>query len=372
MKVLHVANGRLFGGIEQMLLTMAASTKVTPAVTASFAVASPGRLADSLRAAGGAIAMIGDVRLSRPASVLQARATIAQLLDADRPSVVICHAPWSFAIFGPVARRRGLPLVLWQHDQASGRSLVERWARRTVADLVVCNSRWTARSASAVQPGVPTVVIHPPVALLADPGPSREQVRHDLTTGVSDVVILTASRFEPWKGHRKAFGAFALLREFAGWTCWIAGGAQRPHEVEYAAALRREADRLGIGARVRFLGERSDMPSLMRASDLYVQMNERPEPFGVVFAEALLSGLPVVTADLGGAPEIVSNECGRLVAPERIDALADAVRELIERPELRARLGAAGRTHAAARCAPEVVLPQLARTLAGLGATAAA
>jgi glycosyltransferase involved in cell wall biosynthesis len=111
---------------------------------------------------------------------------------------------------------------------------------------------------------------------------------------------------------------------------------------------------------VRFLGERRDVPLLMRAADLYCQPNEMPEPFGVVFAEAMLAGLPVVTASMGGAPEVVSEACGRLVAPGDTVALTRALGELIEDAALRARLGAEGPGRARARCAPDVVLPQIA------------
>ena len=104
---------------------------------------------------------------------------------------------------------------------------------------------------------------------------------------------------------------------------------------------------------MRFLGERRDVPLLMRAADLFCQPNEGPEPFGVVFAEALLSGVPVVTADTGGAPEIVSDECGRLVPAGDLDALARVLGELVDDAGLRARLGARGPAHAAARCAPD-------------------
>jgi hypothetical protein len=55
-----------------------------------------------------------------------------------------------------------------------------------------------------------------------------------------------------------------------------------------------------------------------------------------------------------------------------LDALSEALRELVVDSATRERLGAAGRAHAASRCAPEIVLPQLARVLAGLGANAAA
>jgi glycosyltransferase involved in cell wall biosynthesis len=372
MRPLHVTSGRLFGGIEQMLVTIARSGAALPGADGTFAVAAPGRLEEELRHAGAKVSALGDVRLSRPASVVQARSRLARLIDVDRPSALICHAPWSFALFAPVARRRGVPVVLWQHDAASGGSLVERWARRTRADLTVCNSHWTAKTASALQPGVPAVVIHPPVMVPEYPANARGELRRELQADVSDVVILSASRFEPWKGHLNLLLALGRLASAPAWTMWIAGDAQRSHEQAYAAELRREVDRLGIAPRVRFLGERRDVARLMRAADLYCQVNDGPEPFGVVFAEALLSGLPVVAANLGGVPEIVSDHCGRLVAAGDLEGLASTLRDLISSPELRARLGAAGPSHAAARCAPAVVLPQLARALAGLGASAAA
>jgi glycosyltransferase involved in cell wall biosynthesis len=372
MRIVHVASGRLFGGIEQMLVTMARSHDVTPDVDVAFAVAAPARLEQELRAAGAAVISLGDVRLSRPRTVMQARATLARRLESRPPAALVCHAPWSHALFAPVGRRRGVPVVFWQHDHASGRAWVEHWARSTRADLVICNSRWTAKTAAALQPGVPCVIVHPPVTIPMRPTANRSDLRASLETDPSSVVILCASRLEPWKGHLNVLRALGRLGGEPGWVLWIAGGASRPHEKDYLSVIRTEVDRLGLISRVRFLGEHRDVPDLMRAADLYCQMNDGPEPFGVVFAEALLSGVPVVTANLGGAPEIVSSSCGRLVTAGDIEALAQTIGQLIRDPELRSVLGAAGLSHARTRCAPEVVLPEIARVLAGLGATAAA
>jgi glycosyltransferase involved in cell wall biosynthesis len=372
MRVLHVTSGRLFGGIEQMLVTLSKHRAATPAIDAAFAIAAPGRAEEELRAAGAPVTLVGDVRLSRPASIVQGRSAFARLVEGFRPDAVVCHAPWSVALFGSAARRARVPLVLWQHDHASGRTLVERWAKRTPADLVICNSTWTARSAAALNPGAPVAVIHPPVVVPDGALEARAQIRRSLDTAATDVVVLCASRLERWKGHVDLLRGLGRIADSPSWTLWIAGGAQRPHEREYAAALRQKAAQLGIAPRVRFLGDRRDVPALMKAADLLCQMNEGPEPFGIVFAEALLSGIPVVTADLGGAPEIVSDACGRLVRAGDLEGLGEAVRALVENPPLRARLGAAGPEHARARCSPGVVLPQIARALASVTASAAA
>ena len=372
MRVLHVTSGRLFGGIEQMLVTLAKHRDVTPAIEHAFAIAAPGRLEEELRASGAAVTLVGDVRLSRLASIVHGRAAFARSIAQRRPDVVVCHAPWSAALFGPGAHRRGVPVVLWQHDAASGRTLVERWARRAPASLVICNSRWTAKSAAALNPGVPVTVIHPPVVVADTDPPVRAALRASLGTGPSDVVVLSASRLEPWKGHLGLLRALERIAIVPSWTLWIAGGVQRTQEREDEKTLRETAAALGISGRVRFLGERRDVPALMKAADILCQMNEGPEPFGIVFAEALLSGLPVVTADLGGAPEIVSETCGRLVRAGDLAGLAETLRTLVEDAQLRARLGAGGPEHARSRCAPPVVLPQIARALATVTASAAA
>ncbi len=273
----------------------------------------------------------------------------------------------SYAIFAPVVRRAGVPVVLWQHDRADGRSLVERWAARTRADLVICNSSWTSLTAGALQPGVPVAVVHPPVTVPECPSGTRADLRRDLGADPADVVLLCASRLEPWKGHLNLVRALGRGRPANAWKLWIAGAPQRPHEHRYLAALQQEVARLGLEARVRFLGERRDVPMLMRAVDLLCQPNEGPEPFGVVFAEALLSGVPVVTTASGGAPEIVSDECGRLVPPGDLDALTRVLVELIDDAALRGRLAARGPAHAAARSSPGIVLPRLAAALAQVG-----
>ena len=371
MRVLHIASGRLYGGIERMLMTLAESGGLSRTLSFDFAVAAEGRLYDELLERGAPVFSFGNVRLSRPASLVRARRGLRAILRTHRYAAIVCHAPWSHAVFGGVIRACGVPSVLWQHDRATGRPLVERASKSIGVDLVVCNSHWTAQSAGVLQPYAPHQIVYCPVASSPPVDGDRAEVRKGLGASPSDVVILAASRIEPWKGHLNVIRALARLPA-RPWMLWVAGGAQRPHERACAAAIETEVRRLGLETRVRLLGERRDVPRLLTGADLLAQGNREPEPFGVVFAESLLAGVPVVTTNMGGAREIVTESCGRLVAPGDVTALSGALDELISNPDLRASLGAAGAAHAAALCGPSVVWPTLEAALRSVSIETAA
>lgn len=335
-----------------------------------FAVATDGRLLSELRERGARVHVLGDVRLSHPSSVLRGRHHFRSLLRAHSYRAVVCHAPWSHAIFAGVARDCGLPTILWQHDRATGTTLVERACRAAGADLVICNSTWTSATAQFLQPGVPHRVVYCPVADKTVRA-ARPEVRAQLGARAADVVVLSASRMEPWKGHRELVRALAALSSLP-WALWIAGGAQREHERAHAAALVDDVRQHGLDSRVKFLGERRDVERLLAGADLLAQPNSEPEPFGIIFAEALRAGVPVVTTNMGGAPEIVDDSCGRIVAAGHPGALAGALRTLVVDRELRDSLGAAGPARAARLCDPSRALAQFSDALSSIGAQTAA
>ena len=367
IRSLHVSSGRLYGGIERMLTALAECGGSDFA----FAVAAEGRLLSELRDRRAQVHYLGDVRLRHPASVLRARHRFRSMLRSRSFAAVVCHAPWSHAIFAGVARSCGVPTALWQHDRATGHSLVERACRVAGADLVICNSHWTAATAALLQPGAPHRVIYCPVTI----GPTRPDDRMDIRTRLGalpdEVVILAASRMEPWKGHLELIRALAQLRS-RRWKLWIAGAAQRRHERDFEAAISAEIRKLGLESRVRLIGEHRDVAPLLAGADLLAQANTEPEPFGVIFAEALLAGVPVVTTNSGGAAEIVGPTCGRLVPPADLAALVQTLDDLVSQPDLRRQLGAAGPAHAAGRCDPAIVIPQIAHALSSVGLPSAA
>jgi glycosyltransferase involved in cell wall biosynthesis len=357
LRVLHLCAGNLFGGVERIVAQCATSRHLAGAMEPSFAVCFEGRLARELDTAGVSCTRLGPVRVRAPWSIGRGRRALARILDARRPDVAVCHSSWMFALAAPVARARGVRTALWLHNRVTGRTWVERWARGTTPDLLVCNSEFTAGSARAMYPTLTPAVLYAPVES-STVGPADPQaLRQNLEAPDEVPVVLIASRFEPSKGH------LGLLAALAGidrpWRLWIAGGAQKPEDAKLERASRTEAARLGITARVRFLGERQDVAALMRSADLHCQPNRGPESFGLAFVEALYAGLPVVTTDMGGAREIITAECGLLVPPGDPAALRDALAFLLADGAARRRLGAAGPARAAALCDP-------ARQLAGL------
>jgi glycosyltransferase involved in cell wall biosynthesis len=122
---------------------------------------------------------------------------------------------------------------------------------------------------------------------------------------------------------------------------------------------------LGIGGRVHFLGQRSDVPNLLAAADIFSQPNLGAEPFGIVFIEALAAGLPVVTTAMGGPKEIIDESCGIVAPPGNAEQVAASLERLIDSAELRRRLGKHGPERARELCDPGGRIPDLYHALLG-------
>lgn len=137
------------------------------------------------------------------------------------------------------------------------------------------------------------------------------------------------SRLAEWKGQHIVLQALAKT---PGVNCIIAGSALFGEEA-YEQRLRQMTNDLGISDRVHFLGQRSDVPRLMRAVDAVIHPSIDPEPFGRTLVEAMLAEVPVIATDAGAASDILeSGEAGTLVPPADSEALAQAIGKVMSRP----------------------------------------
>ena len=164
-------------------------------------------------------------------------------------------------------------------------------------------------------------------------------LRRELDLPPDGPFLLCVGRLDEQKGHPTLFDAMRrVVAAEPTARLVVAGGAQQSGE-DYAAYLRSLAAEPELDGRIIFAGERTDVPRLMAACDLFV-LASRWEGFGLVFLEAMAAGKPVVTTNVSGIPEVVLHEqTGLLVPPGDPAALAAAIVKLCADPTERRRLG---------------------------------
>ena len=146
-----------------------------------------------------------------------------------------------------------------------------------------------------------------------------------------------------YKGHADLLQALGRVRDDLpeGWVLLCAGRDDGPGD-----DLKAAATALGIGGGVRWLGERSDVPTLLACADIGLLCSHQ-EGFSNSILEGMAAGLPMIVTDVGGNPESVVDGVTGMVAPPRDPrALGDAILALARDPERRKAMGEAGRRRA--------------------------
>lgn len=160
-------------------------------------------------------------------------------------------------------------------------------------------------------------------------------------TELDPPLILSVGIQMPRKGHDVLLRALADLKQLR-WQAVIAGPAT---DSEYAASLLQLTGELGLSARVTITGQVSDaqLAELYGCASLFA-LATKFEGYGMVFGEAMVHGLPIVSCDVGAVSETVPQAASLLVKPNDPEAFAAALRRLLEDQKLRAELGSAALT----------------------------
>jgi glycosyltransferase involved in cell wall biosynthesis len=287
----------------------------------------------------------------RPARDAAAVLRLRRLLAGARPEVVHAHglragAVAALALAGAAWRRHHrCALIVTVHNAppaagpaGAGYAVLERIAARR-ADAVTCVSGdllARMRGLGAAVAGL-AVVPAPPART---PGPEAVAAARSGLGAAGQPVVLAAGRLAPQKGFA------TLLAAAASWQgrdpCPVlalagAGPLER--------TLRAEAGARGL--RMRFLGQRGDVPALLAAADVVV-VPSRWEGQPLIVQEALRAGRPLVASRAGGIPDLTGEDAAVLVPPGNAPALAAAVLAVLDDPGLAARLSEAARARAAA------------------------
>jgi glycosyltransferase involved in cell wall biosynthesis len=163
---------------------------------------------------------------------------------------------------------------------------------------------------------------------------SKSQLLGTLGVGQGKIVFGNVGRVNHVKDHGTMLAAFRrCLQSGLDAVLLIAGDGPAFSTVQQNAAA------LGIQDRVFFLGQRSDIPEVLRGFDVFLQ-SSLTEGYSLALVEAAVTGLPIIATAVGGNAEIISHgENGCLVPAQDVDAYALAMRELGASAELRKKYG---------------------------------
>jgi glycosyltransferase involved in cell wall biosynthesis len=261
--------------------------------------------------------------------------------------------------------RSGFPLVWHLHDYVSNRRLTSRALRILGKECAaaIANSKSVAADAATVlhvRRGIDVIYNAVDTDVYK---PDGDLLDLDASAGLSappagTLRVGLLATFAKWKGHEIFLRGVAAIASARAIRFYIIGG---PIYATFGSqwemdALRKKADALGLGDRIGFTGFVEDASAAIRALDVVVHASTSPEPFGMVIIQAMACRRALITTGLGGAREIIDPGIDCL-AYEASDpaALASAIETLAANPDLRTRLGSAGRTKAVAMFSSEVL-----------------
>ena len=400
--VILSASGEL-GGAERALLDLVAGlVELEPALRITVIIAAPGPLSAAVAAVGAvpvvlafprAIAGLGDAAaaLARRGTLHIVRDLVTavpavagyvrrlrRVLAAQRAAVVHSNG-FKMHVLGALATGRESRLVWHLHDFVAHRRVMRPILRALAfrADGVIANSRAVADEWRAVTGGVATPVLNAVDLARFDPAGASADL--DAMAGVPRDVGLVrvglVATLAAWKGHEVFLRALALLPRELPWRGYVVGGSvyQTRDSEASLEALHRLALELGIAERVAFCGFVSDTASAMRTLDVVVHASTKPEPFGLVIAEAMATARAVVVSAAGGAAELFTDGVDAVgFPPGDHAALAARLAPLVRDAAARERLGQAARASALARFAPERLAREMCEVYARLGVAAGA
>ncbi len=295
------------------------------------------------------------VRDLSPLSDLSAFLSLVRMIRREKPQIVHTHtskagflgrwAAWLCRV--PIIVHTPHGHVFWGYFGPCRTRLfiaLERWTARITTQLIMLTEREKADHLRfRIAPEEKFAVIHSGVDLsLFRTDPVRKaEIRSALEIPSENIVIATVGRLTAVKGQDTLIRAIAkCLRQGGKVFLLILGEGELRSDLE---ALSAE---LGIAGAVRFLGWRSDVASVVDACDIFC-LPSLNEGMGKAIVEAMAMGKPVIASDVGGIPDLViPGENGILVPPGDSNALAKAILNLRDHPEVRVKMGELGREKA--------------------------
>ena len=303
-------------------------------------IGSRGLIVEQIEKAGIDVHVVSAMKRSlEPLNDIRAFGEIRSKLRELKPDLISTHcakAGWLGRLAG---RLSNTPTLFTAHGWCFSEGVPHpgrefyKWAESLVggiSDLIICVSEYDRSLAikHRIAPIDKLLTIHNGMPDVAS------AFRADPT--IEPPTLLMIARFMKQKDHVTLLHALSNIKH----SCWnlrLVGDGPLENETRNLVA------ELGMGDRVEFLGQRLDIPKLLSQAQAYLLISNW-EGLSRSTIEALRAGLPVVVSNVGGMGELITDKVeGYLIPRKDVDLLTSRLLEVVEYPDLRARLGDAAR-----------------------------
>lgn len=269
---------------------------------------------------------------------------LAKVFKRDKIDLIHTHnvAPWLYGTVAAIITK--IPhLVHTEHSNVSSNHkrlfIAEKYLAK-YTDIIIADSESVANYLINKQ-GISSKKV---VTILngIDIDKYRREIdvnrkRKEIGLNQNDLIIGIVARLVPVKNHLCLLKAFSLLKSKLGNVKLVIVG-----DGELRDDLERYVRDNELDKEVLFLGNRRDVPELLKIFDLFV-LPSLSEGLSITLLEAMASGIPIVATDVGGNSEIIgNNEAGILIPPDSVETLFEAMLYLLTNKDRADKLGKAG------------------------------
>jgi len=275
---------------------------------------------------------------------LYSRIALARHLRQRRVVVAQAFDFYTNLMLIPAARLARVPVVMGSHRQLGDLQTWKQFRAQTImfrmCDRVVCNSQAAADRLCHAGVRRDKLVVIPnglPEEAFGEVAPAFPAL-----PGVTRVGMISRMN-DPAKNHRAFLRVAARLAVKFGRleSVLVGDGPLRPE-------LESFAGQLGLGSRVRFLGDRNDIPAVLASLDI-TMLPSSTESLSNVILESMAAGVPVIAADVGGNRELLQDGKSGFLVPLNDDSFVQAAEQLLLNPEQRKEFGQCAKIRARLR-----------------------
>lgn len=288
--------------------------------------------------------------LSRIPSLAMSCLRLMAFAIRQKPQIIHFYLPLAYLLGAPIAILTRIPvkvmsrrsLNLYQSKHSAIRK-IEHWLHGRMTALLA-NSRRVAYELIEQEGCVPEKVglIYNGTDLSMMSAAKRTDVS-TLGMPAGELTLITVANLIPYKGHTDLLNALGQIASKMPqpWHLICVGRDQG-----HGPQLHDQIAKLGLEKNIHFLGERDDVPQLLKAANIGI-LSSHEEGFSNAVIEGSAAALPMIVTDVGGNAEaVLDGITGLVVPPHNPAALGRAILQLALDPDLRAELGAAGRKRA--------------------------